>query len=177
VDCGGGEADRPFKRAAAFRDLGYRTAVVRDDDQKPTEAVEMAFTASGGKVFAWRNGRTLEDELFLSLSNDGIRNLLARAVELHGEDVVNDQIKSASQNTKDLKAIQTELLNKGVTPDSRSILGKAARTRKAGWFKSVTWMEDVARDIIGPDLANADGGLRSIFEEIFVWADDAKADG
>ena len=37
VDCGGGDADRPFKRAAALRALGYRVAVVRDDDQKPAE--------------------------------------------------------------------------------------------------------------------------------------------
>jgi hypothetical protein len=32
-----------------------------DDDLKPTEAVEAAFIAGGGKVIAWRNGRALED--------------------------------------------------------------------------------------------------------------------
>ena len=177
VDCGGGEADRPFIRAAAFRNLGYRTAVVRDDDKKPTDAVEKAFTASGGTVFAWRDGRTLEDELFFSLSNDGVRNLIARAIELHDEEFINDQIKSASRNAKDLKAIQTELRTKSITPDSRRILGKAARTRKAGWFKSVTWMEDVARDIIGPDLANADAGFRLLVDKIFAWANDDGSGG
>ena len=172
VDCGGGDADRPFKRAAAFHALGYRTAVVRDDDKKPTAAVEATFIADGGTVVAWRNGRALEDELFLSLTDDGVGKLLDRAVELHGEDVVNDHIKSTSLNAKDLNGIQTEALIDGIPPESRTILGKAARTKKAGWFKSITWMEDVAHDIVGPDLANADAGFTALIDRLFVWAGD-----
>lgn len=174
VDCGGGDADRPFKRATAFRALGYRAAVVRDDDKKPTAGVEAAFTADGGKVVAWRDGRTLEDELFLSMTDDGVGKLIDRAVELHGEELVNEHIKSASQNAKDLNAVQTESLINGITPASRQILGKAARTKKAGWFKSVTWMEDVARDIVGPDLANVDAGFRALVDAIFAWAGNAR---
>ncbi|ATE60346.1 ATP-dependent endonuclease [Thauera sinica] len=173
VDCGGGEADRPFKRAAALRALGYRVAVVRDDDQKPTEGVEAALVADGGDVFTWRNGRTLEDELFSSLSEAAVIKLIDRAVELHGNELINDHIRSASKNSKDLNAIQVEQLIDGITMESRLILGKAARTRKAGWFKSVTWMEEVARDIVGPDLANTEAGFRALLEAIFTWAGNA----
>lgn len=173
VDCGGGDSDRPFKRAAAFHALGYGAAVVRDDDKKPTAAVEAAFIANGGMVVAWRDGRALEDELFLGLTDDGIGKLLDRAVELHGEELVSDHIKSASQNGKDLNGIRTEALFDGFAPESRAILGKAARAKKAGWFKSVTWMEDVAREIIGPDLANADAGFRELVGRIFTWAGNA----
>ena len=168
VDCGGGGADRPFQRAAAFRALGYRAAVVRDDDKKPTAEVEAAFIAEGGKVVAWRDGRALEDELFLGLTDDAIEKLIDRAVELHGEEQVNEHIKSASQNTKNLNDIRT-----GITPENRLILGKAARTKKAGWFKSVTWMEDVARDIVGPDLVKADVGFRTLVDDIFAWVANA----
>lgn len=173
VDCGGGDADRPFKRAATLLALGYRVAVVRDDDKKPTAATEAAFTADGGMVVAWRDGRALEDELFLSLADAAVGDLLDRAVELHGEDLVNDHIKSASQNERDLNDIRTEALIEGITRESRAVLGKAARTRKAGWFKSVTSMEEVARDIIGPDLVSADSGFRELVEFIFAWAGDA----
>ena len=173
VDCGGGDADRPFKRAAAFLSLGYRTAIVRDDDKKPTEAAETAFTDGGGKLVTWRDGRALEDELFLSLSDDGIGKLIDRAIELHGEDLINEHIKSASQNAKDLATIQAEALIDSISLENRMLLGKAARTRKAGWFKSVTWMEDVARDIVGPDLGNADGDFRKLIDEIFTWANNA----
>lgn len=174
ADCGGGDANRPFKRAAAFRALGYRATVVRDDDKKPTPDVEAAFIADRGKVVAWRDGRALEDELFFSLTEDGVSKLIERAVELHGEELVNEHIKSASQNAKDLNAIQTEALIDGISPQSRLILGKAARTKKAGWFKSVTWMEDVARDIVGPDLTNADAGFRGLIDDIFAWAGNAE---
>ena len=173
VDCGGGDSDRPFGRAEAFHSLGYRAAVVRDDDKKPTAAVEEGFVAKGGKVVAWRDGRALEDELFLNLSDDGVDKLLARAIELHGEDLVNDHIKSATKNAKDLAAIQTEALIAGISRESRVALGAAARTKRSGWFKSVTWMEDVARDIVGPDLANADDGFRELVESIFAWSANA----
>jgi len=173
ADCGGGDADRPFKRASAFRALGYRTAVVRDDDKKPTAGVEAAFIADGGKVVAWRDGRTLEDELFLSLTDDTIGKLIDRAVELQGEELVNEHIKSASKNAKSLNAIRTEALIDGIAPDSRQILGKASRTKKAGWFKSVTWMEDASRDLVGPDLANADAGFKALVDDIFAWAGNA----
>jgi len=86
---------------------------------------------------------------------------------------VNDHVKSASGGAKDLDALQLENVLEGVTPESRQILGRAARLRKAGWFKSVTWMEDVARDIVGPDLVNADLGLRELVEDLFTWASNA----
>lgn len=170
VDCGGGDADMPFKRASAFRALGYRIAVVRDDDKRPTAGVEDAFVANGGTVVAWREGRALEDELFLSLTGDAVAKLVDRAIELHGEKLVNDHIKSASSNGTDLDAIRAEALLDGITIESRKILGKAARAKKAGWFKSVTWMESLARDVVGPDLLNADAGFRSLIEKVFAWA-------
>jgi hypothetical protein len=147
--------------------------VVRDDDKRPTAAVEGAFIASGGTVVAWREGRALEDELFLSLTDDGVGKLLDRAVELHGDNLVNEHIRSVSTGAKDLNRIRAEALNESATRESRVVLGKAARTKRAGWFKSVTWMEDVARDIIGPDLAHDDAGFRELMARIFAWAGDA----
>lgn len=169
VDSGGGDADTPFKRAAAFRALGYRAAVLRDDDKKPTEGVETAFIAGGGMAVAWRNGRALEDELFSSLTDSAVNKLIDRAIELHGEELVNEHIKSASQNERDLNTIRTEARTGSITTTSRLILGKAARTKKAGWFKSVTWMEGVAHDIVGSDLADADSDFRAIVDDFFAW--------
>lgn len=175
VDCGGGEPDRPVKRASAFLTLGYRAVVIRDADTEPTEVVDRAFKDAGGKVISWRNGRALEDELFISLSDCAVSDLIDRAIELHSDDLVNNHIKSVSANAKDLDSIQMELIVNSISPESRAILGKAARTRKrkAGWFKSVTWMEAVAYEIVGPDLENADRGFRTIIDDIFAWCADA----
>ena len=127
----------------------------------------------GGKVIAWRDGRALEDELFQSLSDDGVKKLLARAIELHGDDLVNEHIKSASKNARDLATILAEAEAGGISPESRTALGAAARTKRAGWFKSVTWMEDAARDIVGPDLPHAETGFRDLAESIFGWCANA----
>lgn len=173
IDCGGGEPERPFKRAFVFQRLGYRVCVVRDDDQPPDAAFEQTFVASGGKVVAWRNGRALEEELFLALTSKAAVKLLERAVELHGAPLIDDHIKSASQNAQNLTKIRTESLLDDLPDDSRAILAKVAKMKRAGWFKSVSWMEDAARDIVGPELANGDPDLRSLIEEIFTWADNA----
>ena len=99
--------------------------------------------------------------------------LLARAVELHGEDLVDAHIKSATNGAKALTDIQLEPLHDDLSAESRAVLGKAARTKKAGWFKTVTWMEDVARDIVGPDLESTTPDFQARIAEIFDWAGDA----
>jgi putative ATP-dependent endonuclease of OLD family len=175
VDSGGGEPDRPHKRAGAFQKLGYRTALVRDDDKRPSAEIEPAFSNGGGTVVAWRNGRTLEAELFLSLTATAVEKLVKRAAELHGDALVDDHIKSASNNAMDLQKIWSELAAHSISLESRTLLAKAATMRRSGWFKSVTWMEDAARDIVGPDLEQADDpGFRALIDAIFAWAVDAR---
>lgn len=171
VDCGGGDADRCIRRAEAFQALGYRTAVLRDDDVKPAAAAEAAFVAAGGRVFAWAEGCALEDILFSSLTDDGVDKLIDRAIALHGEGLVNEHVLSASEGRTDLEVIREES-NDAYSAEFRTLLGKACRTRKAGWFKSMTWMESIGREIVGPDLERADAGFTAAIEQIFAWAGD-----
>ena len=170
VDCGGGDPDRPINLASAFSALGYHVAVVRDADVIPSESIESCFIEAGGKVVAWRDGRALEDELFLSLTDNGVERLICRAVELHGTQLVDDHIKSRSSGAKDLQSILSDLKAGNNRTENRRILGKASRSKKAGWFKTVTWMEDIGREIVGPDIASSDPGFRSRVDEIFEWA-------
>jgi hypothetical protein len=166
----GGGATRIFDRNDAFVALGYRTAILRDDDLQPDPPKETAFICAGGKVVTWGSGRALEDELFASLSEDGVMKLLTRAIELHGEDLVDAHIKSATDGAKALTDIQIELQLESLSIETRAILGKAARTKRAGWFKTGTWMEDVARNIVGPDLEAATPDFQARIADIFDWA-------
>ena len=134
VDCGGGSADRPFERAQAFRKLGYRVAVLRDDDKKPTASVEKCFIDVGGSAFSWRQGRALEDELFASLTATAVRKMLDYAIELHGDSLVDNHVESATNGKVNLEEVQLELLFDTPAAETRVALGKAARTKKAGWF-------------------------------------------
>jgi putative ATP-dependent endonuclease of the OLD family len=172
VDCGGGGPDKPFERAAAFHALGYRVAVIRDDDKPPTPAVEAAFLAFGGAVTKWEAGRALEQELFLSLADADAMLLLNKAIELHEADLVDQHIKSASNGAISLNDIQTSALIDGVSDQQRQTLGVAAKSKSAAWFKSVSSMEAVSQAVIGPGLANATPELRQKVSDIFTWAEN-----
>jgi len=173
VDCGGGAPDKLFQRANAFHRLGYRVAILRDDDQKPTPAVEEEFKSNGGHVFSWRKDRALEDELFLSLPPPAIKRLLRRASYLHSSEDIDQHIRSKSNGELTLDNVINELKTSELSLSTRAILGKAARTKRSGWFKSVTWMEVVARLIVGPNLDNSDSDFRAIITNIFSWMRNA----
>ena len=169
VDGGGSEL---FARALAFQALGYRVAAMRDSDVHPTPELEAKFAAAGGQTFRWRDGRALEDELFLSVGPATVPKLLEMAVATKEETLVNDHIKSASQNARDLVTIRAECAE-GISPDSRAVLGRAARFKGAkGWFKSVGLMEEAARNIIAPELSQGDPAISQFMDGIFNWIGD-----
>lgn len=172
VDTGGGDPDRVFTRGLALLSLGYRVAAVLDNDKEPDGDLVNEFTRAGGYVFKWRDGRALEDELFLSLPTDAITQLIERALTYTEEGQVNNHIVSKSDGSLTLDAIQAVAAG-GYGAQAREVLGKAARTRRAGWFKSVTKMAAVAKDIVGPSLPNGDPELQDRLMELFRWAHDA----
>ena len=170
VDAGGGGPDDVYKRAAPFQRLGYRVAVLRDDDKKPTPATEESFTSRGGINFTWADGQALEDELFCCLSDDAIAKMLDFATDLHGDDLVDQHIRTASSGSLSLEKIRAIMDKEDLAPEDRAILGKAARMRRNGWFKQLRWMEDLARNIMGDETQDRDPDFRAYIDEIFAWA-------
>jgi hypothetical protein len=168
VDANG--CDNLYRRAYAFRNLGYRATVLRDDDKQPTQVIEDLFVKTNGPIFKWRDGRALEDELFASLPHTAVMNLLEYAVDLHGNALVEEHIKSASSGKVALAACKEK-----ATPDVRALLAKACATKSTPWFKSVSAMEHCGREIVGPALADSEGGFRTIVEGIFGWIENGRS--
>lgn len=77
---------------------------------------------------------------------------------------MDDHIRSASSGQHTYAACVCEL-----SPQTRETLGKAARSKKGSWFKSVTKMEEAARDIVFPNLATADETFRNTISAIQQW--------
>lgn len=173
VDTGGGEADSCFHIAKVFHKLGYRVAVLQDNDKPPTAELVERFRAAGGYHVAWRDTKALEDELFTSLPDEAVEALITRALELTEDGKVDAHIKTRSEGKLNLEKIQIEGLIAGYTYETRAVLGAASRIRKAGWFKSISKMEGVARDIVGPYLKDADKGFVNILAGLFKWASNA----
>lgn len=173
VDSAGGDADSCFRIAKAFHKLGYWVAVLQDNDKPPKAELLDEFRKAGGYYATWRMGRALEDELFASLPDKAVSALIARALELTEDGKVDAHIRSCSGGKLTLEQVQAEDLIDGYSIETRYVLGAASRTRRAGWFKSITKMEDVARDIVGPHWAEADNGFTMILSSLYKWAYDA----
>lgn len=166
VDAGG--VNKIYGRANVLRNLGIRTASLRDDDVQPDATEEGLFTFNGGSLFKWEPDQALENAIFYGVSDTAVHQLLERAVELHGEDLIGEHIVAASSN-----AVTLALCRGPVTPLTRQVLGTAAKWKKNAWFKTVSWMEDVARDIIGPDYHTANPAFRTVVGNIFQWCHGA----
>lgn len=170
VDAGGGSPDQCFTRGEAFLKLGYRVLVFVDAD-KPVSTVGLVegFIEAGGQYLTWRPGLALEDELFRYLSDDAVHALLDKADEMVGRELMAEHVKSKSHGQVTLDAIEAERLHGGYTPASRVVLGLAARNNKNGWFKSVTGFQEIAKDIVGPHIANAEPGFIEITNQLWRW--------
>lgn len=169
VDTGGSEPNRCFERGSALLKLGYRVLVLADSDKPPTPAVVKAFHDSGGESVVWRSGCALEDELFHSLSDEAIAALLTKATENLGRDLVNEHIKSKSNGSVDLSAVELEQILEGFSVATKTLLGIASRTKGNGWFKSVTAFQEVAKEVVGPHLATADADFQALINKFHAW--------
>lgn len=170
VDSGGGTPDKAYARATVFQTLGYKVLVLRDDDDKPTPEVEKAFVEQGGKFMTWSDGFALEDELFASVPESCAQKMLAFAVELHGQQRIEGHLTNSSGESTAYAKVSFQIARGSLTPESRALLGRASRTRKAGWFKSISWMEAVARDMIFPEWQSLRHAFQQRFLELHDWA-------
>ncbi|PYE96616.1 hypothetical protein C8J35_10614 [Rhizobium sp. PP-F2F-G38] len=126
----------------------------------------------GGDVFKWRAGNKLEVELFGSLPVDAVASLLEKALEDRSDNEINDQLRSHSKNAVTLARVQEELERDELSPEARTALGNAAGGNvegKKAWFKSVSAMEDVGREIILPHLANSEKVFKDVVVALRNW--------
>ncbi|AZQ52780.1 ATP-dependent endonuclease [Burkholderia cenocepacia] len=171
VNVGGGEPDRCLVRGKALRKLGCRVLVLVDADKPPTPAAVQAYEALGGEWITWRQGRALEDELFLSLPDVAVDQLLQRAVDWLDEELVAAHIQTQSNGQVTLANIRAQQqLGHAYPPNVRQTLGLASRNRRNSWFKSVTKFEALAKEIVGPHLATSEAGFLALIERLYRWA-------
>lgn len=170
VDAGG--YTKIMSRALAFQKMGYRTATFRDDDYRPDAGEEKAFEALDGKIFKWRDGKKLEVELFESLPVKAVKVLLDKALENRSKQEIDNQLRSYSDNKVTLEIAGNEIIDGILGPASRNALGCAAGGNKDGkksWFKTVTEMEEIGRDVVVPHFGESDKEFRRVVKELRDW--------
>ena len=177
VDAGG--VDNIYKRALPLINAGYRVAVLRDDDKSPDKDAEESFTDKGGRVFSWQEGHSIEDAIFLSVSNDEIVKIVNYAIEIHGEELIKKHFDSVSQNKFSITAFEKFVVEKQGTDEERlnakKWISAASKTKSTPWFKNVSAMEYIGSEIIAPNLANLSESAPIFYQtitEFFSWAEN-----
>lgn len=166
VDAGG--VHKVLGRAIALQTLGYRVAVFRDDDEQPSIESEREFEILGGVVFKWHEGEKLESEVFMAMPDEAINLLLNIAVGILGDELVNDHLKNASNNEFDLR----KAIIKGhkYNDKQRRYISVASTGKKNPWYKNVSTMEIVGKDVVGNYLDRSYGQFRDFLLHLMQWA-------
>ena len=157
-----------YSRAKPFAALGYRVAVLRDDDRQPDPVQEASFEAEGHSAFRWRPGRALEDELFHSLPEMAVHALLEIAVAWHEESLIEAHLRTATNQGFGLAECRGS-----TTIATRCAMATASKSKNNGWFKSVGGYEEIAREVVGPHLNNADPEFCTIVNHLWEWLTSA----
>jgi hypothetical protein len=167
ADGGGGEAPA---RALAFAEMGYETALFRDDDvplgAKNTAALETA----GVVVFQWPDKLATEAALFRACPDEAVPKLLEIAVDIRGKQSVEADIAAVSDSTMTLEGC----LAAPGDPKVREVLQKASvrkddKGRSRNWFKLIEPGERIGHEIIpqyGPEFEDA---IREVIKLVLTW--------
>ncbi|MFK4064085.1 ATP-dependent nuclease [Brucella anthropi] len=171
LDCDGGSEMRPFERAKAFRSLGYRVAVFIDNDRPIPVAEAKTFVASGGELFHWSEGQSIEDAIICSATGSVILKILETAERVNSEDLemLDSKIKSASSGKLDFEAAKFLADQDRLLPEQKVWIAKAAGGKK-GWFKDIGRMELLAREVIGPQFKEFDVAFKTVVQSLIRWA-------
>ena len=168
----GGGNSNSLKRALALQSLGFKTAVLLDNDTEPGESESykrQCFVDKGGILFTWSDGQAIEDALFMNLPYEGIAGLIRCAYEFRGKSQILQNIESASGNQIDRERLRSEDREKCFSEPTRQLLGKASKSKNNSWFKTVSHMEQAARCVVGPNLAESNDELTELVESLFTW--------
>jgi putative ATP-dependent endonuclease of OLD family len=73
-----------------------------------------------------------------------------------------------------LATVRAELALGAASMPARAALGKAAGGKNSPWFKSVSAMEEIGRDVVGPMFGTSDPIFQKIVNGLFAWATDGR---
>ena len=123
--------------AVSFANLGYRTAFFGDSDE-PLNPDETALSDAGVRTVVWADGVSIEERIALDLPWDGFVAMARLALDEHGENHV--QAKMAHQlgcQPGEVPADPDRWRTLSSEATVRTAFAKAAKARRAEWFKRV----------------------------------------
>lgn len=159
--------------AVSFASLGYRTAFFGDSDE-PLNPDEISLNGAGVCTVVWAGGMSIEERVALDLPWDGFVAMARLVLEEHGEDHV--QAKLAPQFGCQPREVPVDpeewrtLFSDETTV--RSAFAKAAKEKKAAWFKRVDRAEKLGELVVRYWDVIAEKPLGAGIKQLKSWVYD-----
>lgn len=160
---------QPTQRARNFRELGYPTCMLVDNDDRAIDQAVSDAESAGVIVHRWTFGNTLEDEVIQTLAADGLQAVVDVAVDIKGEQSIQATVGAKLGNNQ-LTGTNVAAWQKQANVDEPTIrraIAAAATAKKKEWFKREDRGEELAEvviahwgDLDGTHLMTVIGGLR-----------------
>ncbi|MFE4229963.1 ATP-dependent endonuclease [Arthrobacter sp. NPDC056886] len=165
ADAGGEGNLVPY--AAAFADLGYRTAVFCDNDTN----TDLSALPPSTTLIRCDESKCTEQQIIESLSVDGLRRVLEHGMANSSHQAVTAAVAArgcpASVSGRILRG---EAVSDAQLDDLRSALGSLAKKEGATWFKSTSGGELFAEIALADSQAiRADSTAARIVRELLAW--------
>jgi putative ATP-dependent endonuclease of the OLD family len=182
VDAGGRSPGHILQKAQVFAQWGYTALAFLDSDVPIDDFDVDVAECNGVDVRTWAGSLALEEALFKLLPDHAVTALITLAIELNSEALVAGALEAVSDGNFTLTDVRALVGGDAAySSDERSLLGRAAKltTRdtkngpgRKGWFKSISKMERVGADVLGPHLADSDSTLQDVMQALFAHAHD-----
>jgi hypothetical protein len=161
ADGGGAEA---LNRAMVFVELGYETAMLRDDDVRLSTTDLTKLTTAGIRIFQWENHQSFEQALISACPVEALEKLLDIAIETRGEESIAADIEAVSSGAFSLTHCRAGC----DAPEVRDVLTKAS-VRKSGWFKLIEPGERIGYEVVLYHWEALDVSFRKIVADVQDW--------
>lgn len=167
INVGGGSPDNCFIRGTELLKLGYHAIVVVDADVQAKQGNISSFVRLGGQYVTWQKGNALEDELFATLCDDAIDQLLVIAKSRFPADLISQHIQSKSNNVHSLAGIEeSRAAGTPYSDDIRALLALASKNEKNSWFKTLGTYQKVAKEAVFPHFDQAKQEFRDVVNQL-----------
>lgn len=159
-------------RAEAFHKLGYRVAILRDDDAQPDAKQEQALVDGGCLLAKWPDNFALEHAVFRGLPAQQSLEIVRHVIELYGPQAIEQQITSHMPDRAPFDFQSTYDLIGELSKDEIEACISASMSKDKSWLKKrgIGVMEEIAYTVIGPALDDCQPWMRDEINKLFDWA-------
>jgi putative ATP-dependent endonuclease of OLD family len=167
INVGGGSPDNCFIRGVELLKLGYHAIVVVDADKQAKQGNIDIFLELGGQYVTWQKGHALEDELFATLGDAAIDQMLVIAKERFPANLLAQHIQSKSNNRHSLADIEaSRAAGAPYSDEVRALLALASKNETNSWFKTLSTYQKVAKEAVFPHLDQSKQEFRDVVTQL-----------